>query len=270
MLKYLCKHYGLPNLDLFYIQQDGLHGALPGPIPIFTGARVKGVTNSILFIDWYYDISLYRDWNLSIDAIDNALYLHPWNSRIEKVFWRGSPTDMWSGGCYSPENWHLHARGKACWLSQKHPHLIDASFTNIHSFLVCNGNDLALRRILPQSVHVSIEDHLDYKYQLQITGLMANFPRDRWQFYSNSVVFRHECPHEMFWYGLIKPWEHYIPIASDLSDLLEKIDWAKTHDEECRQIAARARQFIEEHVMPEHIALYCYKALLKYASLFKD
>src|SRR5579863_8261694 len=96
---------------------------------------------------------------------------------------------------------------------------------------------------------------------------MANFPRDRWQFYSLSTVFRHEPPHEMFWYSLIRRWEHYIPVETDLSDLLDKIDWAKNHDEECVAIAQRARQFIETHVMPEHIALYCYKVLLKYWTL---
>lgn len=30
----------------------------------------------------------------------------------------------------------------------------------------------------------------------------------------------------------VRPWEHYIPIKMDLSDLAEKLEWARTHDEE--------------------------------------
>ena len=56
-------------------------------------------------------------------------------------------------------------------------------------------------------------------------------------------------------------------MKTDLSDLVEKIRWAQEHDEECKVIADRARKFIETHVMPEHIALYCYKALLRYKKL---
>ena len=31
---------------------------------------------------------------------------------------------------------------------------------------------------------------------------------------------------------LAKPWVHYLPVKMDLSDLKEKIEWARTHDEE--------------------------------------
>ena len=36
---------------------------------------------------------------------------------------------------------------------------------------------------------------------------------------------------------------YYIPVASDLSDLLDKINWAISHDNECEQIAANSLEF---------------------------
>jgi hypothetical protein len=36
------------------------------------------------------------------------------------------------------------------------------------------------------------------------------------------------------------PWEHFVPLANDLSDLGEKIEWCRAHDAECRDIASRA------------------------------
>ena len=72
-----------------------------------------------------------------------------------------------------------------------------------------------------------------------------------------------------FFYNELSPWKHYVPVKSDLSDLPEKILWAKTHDEEAKLIADNAREFALTHIMPEHILLYCYKVLIKYASLQK-
>ena len=34
-----------------------------------------------------------------------------------------------------------------------------------------------------------------------------------------------------------KPWIHYIPIKTDLSDFKEKLEWAKSNDKELRRIA---------------------------------
>jgi Glycosyl transferase family 90 len=46
-----------------------------------------------------------------------------------------------------------------------------------------------------------------------------------------------------WYYDRIKPFEHYIPVRADMSDLLEKIEWAKAHDTEAREIAAAGQRF---------------------------
>jgi len=58
---------------------------------------------------------------------------------------------------------------------------------------------------------------------------------------SNSVVLREEDGWELFYSAAIRPWEHYIPLAPLLSDLDEKLDWARANPAECKAIAARAR-----------------------------
>jgi hypothetical protein len=273
MLKYLCQHYKVPDLMFFYLYRDGIDSTLSEkcPVPMFTGARRNGVNNSILFVDWYFDISNPDiEWNQQINIIDHAEALS-WNQKKEVLFWRGSNNDgirNLSKGVYSIDKWHETLRGKACYLSQKHPDLIDAYFTAIANDVVVSPLEDFLK-IISLAPLVTIDNHLDYKYQLQLTGCMANYPRDRWQFYSNCLVFRHECPDEMFWYPLLRPWEHYIPVETDLSDLVEKILWAKNNDPLCEAIAKSGRKFAEEHFMPEHIALYCYKVLVKYASLIE-
>ena len=44
---------------------------------------------------------------------------------------------------------------------------------------------------------------------------------------------------------LLVPFVHYIPLASDYSNLLEMVKWAEDHDEACKEISKRATEFIE-------------------------
>jgi len=270
LIEYLCRIYGLEDVDFLYWNQDGAWKAPLGKVPILMGARTNKIANTILFNDWCFDISnKERGWRLEKQIIDREW--RKWELREAKLFWRGSGTDTWTAGSYSVTNWAEHSRGKACYLSTLFPELLDAAFTGFAPWNCEEGAQtaLALEKIVPFSPHVSLQDHLPYKYQLQIAGVMASYPRDRWQFYSESVVFRAPQPHEMYWYGLLEPWIHYIPIESSMDDLIAKILWARARDEKCRQIAEAGRHFAQTHFMPEHIALYCYKVLLRYAKIQK-
>jgi len=80
---------------------------------------------------------------------------------------------------------------------------------------------------------------------------------------------KQETQNVQWFYTQLKPWIHYIPVEEDLSDLIEKIQWAIDNDEASKIIAQNAHTFVEENLMPEHVALYCYKVLVKYASLQK-
>ena len=46
------------------------------------------------------------------------------------------------------------------------------------------------------------------------------------------MVLKQESSYYEHFYNELRPWEHYIPIRADLGDLLEKIQWAREHDEE--------------------------------------
>jgi hypothetical protein len=78
---------------------------------------------------------------------------------------------------------------------------------------------------------------------------------------------KQESDEIQYFYSALKPYVHYLPIKHDMSDLLEKIQWAKTHDAECRQIAKTGRQFALDHFMPNQIYAYLYWVLDNYATL---
>jgi hypothetical protein len=48
---------------------------------------------------------------------------------------------------------------------------------------------------------------------------------------------------------------HYVEVARDFSDLPEKIEWCRAHDEECRQIAENGKEFMKQFADPNTEAL---------------
>ena len=59
---------------------------------------------------------------------------------------------------------------------------------------------------------------------------------------SGSTVLSLESPWTAFFTEQFLPWEHFVPVANDCSDLAEKLDWCRDNDTECQAIANRARE----------------------------
>lgn len=49
---------------------------------------------------------------------------------------------------------------------------------------------------------------------------------------------------------------HYVPVNRDLSNLVEKIQWAKQNDNVARRIARQAQQFANEQLTPDKVLCY--------------
>jgi hypothetical protein len=272
LLEVMVQHYKVPDVDFIYAHRDNVDTIPQGSnfrtAPIFGSTKTKSVRQAITFVDWYYDILIEEKpgWNkLHRELIANK-YKWEWRKKIEKLFWRGAATDA----DYTLENWTQFPRGKLVHLSHYVvPNEIDASFC------VFMGNWLArvsgdadqFRKQIPYSPLIPQIDHLQYKYQIALDGTTATYPGYQWRLLSGCLTFKQETDEIMWFYAGLKPWVHYVPVEKDLSDILEKIHWAKANDVEARGIARRAHKFALNNLMPRHILLYCYKALVKYASL---
>lgn len=74
------------------------------------------------------------------------------------------------------------------------------------------------------------------------------------------MVLKQESPFFEHFYSMLRPWEHYVPVSRDLSDLKDRVIWAREHDDEARKISENARKFANENLLPQHII--CYHAVL--------
>ena len=94
---------------------------------------------------------------------------------------------------------------------------------------------------------------LQHKYQINVDGTVAAY-RLPYLLVGDSVVLKQDSIYYEHFYNELQPWKHYIPIKSNLSDLLEKLQCAKDHDEEVRSVS------LFPQVSRGHFHVLCRKA----------
>lgn len=87
---------------------------------------------------------------------------------------------------------------------------------------------------------VSLEDHCQYKYLFNFRGVAASF-RLKHLFLCRSLVFHVGSEWVEFFYPLLKPWVHYIPVPKDanVETMRNLLEFAKENDAVVQKIADR-------------------------------
>merc|ERR1712216_700955 len=92
-----------------------------------------------------------------------------------------------------------------------------------------------------------------------------------WKLRGNSLQFitMGRYTHWLLPHGVkLRPFEHFLPVRHDQSNLLEQIQWARENDEDAKQIARAAANVTAHMLDPEAGPLvYLYVLLMMYAEL---
>ena len=102
-----------------------------------------------------------------------------------------------------------------------------------------------------------------YKYLLHLDGYVAAW-RLIAELNMHSVILKQESSTYEYYYTLLRPWVHYVPIKRDLSDLIEKVSWCKNNDASCKQIASNANDFAKRILTRETVLDYCVNIITDY------
>jgi len=102
-------------------------------------------------------------------------------------------------------------------------------------------NSGLIRPIVPAA------DFQNFKYQIDIDGFTNSWPGLFQKLLTGSPVLKVASPHgyRQWYYDRLKPWVNFVPVASDMADLIEKIEWLRGHDEAARQIGEQGRALAE-------------------------
>jgi len=107
-------------------------------------------------------------------------------------------------------------------------------------------------------------DVANYKWLLDIGGGGGtSWKSTFWFLGMPGVLFHHETPMKDSFYDMIKPWIHYIPLNNDLSDLDERLNWAKANPAECAAISKRANEFVSWMMTPIGLKEHAYFTFVK-------
>lgn len=229
-------------------------------IPILTFSKPKDQIFDVLMPDFEmlgFSYHLYSQ-------VLAASHKYSWHNKLPIAFWRGSTT----GGNFNISTWREYPRSKLVLKTKPTAGLVNARFTNYCQGAGLNSDFLAAMRA--PAPHISIPEHLQFKYLIDIDGNASTYSRYFWILLSNSMPLKVTSDFKQWYYDGLEPYKHYVPVASDVSDIVEKIHWAIANDDAAYYIAMESQQFAMQYLHEDSIYSYLYHLLLAYSELFEE
>ena len=239
-LEALLRWTALPDVDFLLSLSDSLDGISP-EVPIFTFANNPTLSSRVVLMPDREALSG-RYWKFH-RSVQKGNLIFPWEKKIEQCSWRG----MMTGGQFTPLNFLSFPRSQAISLSLENPDWLDAKY------VASAQQKKGFEEYRSYFGHpMSIEEQIQYKYQLLIDGNSCAYSRAYWQLFSNCLLFKQQSDAVQWYYRALLPFVHYVPVGRDLSNLLEALSWAKSHD---------------ENLSIEKVFQYMYLLILEYSKL---
>ncbi|CAL8324106.1 unnamed protein product [Gadus morhua 'NCC'] len=245
----LARKVRLPDVE-FYINvgdwpmEKRAVGADPGPVPILSWCGSEDTRDIVLPT---YDVT--HSTLEAMRGVTNDLLSvqgntgPPWGNKTEQAFFRGRDS--------REERLYLAS------LSKEHPELLDAGITGWFFFR-------DREKEIGKAPLVGFFDFFKYKYQVNVDGTVAAY-RFPYLMLGNSLVLKQRSPYYEHFYVHLRPGVHYVPVQRDLSDLVEKIKWAKSNDAEVKEIARQGQAAVRQLLQPNRLYCYYYKVLEMYS-----
>lgn len=163
----------------------------------------------------------------------------PWRTRRDMAYWRGTDT-----GAFRYRDLREAPRVKLAELSITRPDLIDAKITQVE---LRPGWEYKKDYYLKNHLIGENEPQdrlLEFKYQIDIDGNTNSWPGLFLKLLSGSPVLKveSELGFQQWYYPKLRAWENYVPVESDIGDLVEKLEWLHGHPDEAEAIGARGRK----------------------------
>ncbi len=164
----------------------------------------------------------------------------PWKKRKPIFFWRGSTTGISPTGlCRDLQ------RVRLCEIisHQHNQNIFDIGLSGIVQINKDDARQLEKQGYLKP--FMPITNINTYKFHIDIDGNSNAWSGLFQKLLSGGLVFKVESEFgfRQWYYDRLIPWQHYIPIKKDLSDFLEKVDWAFSNDHQSQEIALAGSKF---------------------------
>ncbi|TJV43007.1 MAG: hypothetical protein E5Y02_12575 [Mesorhizobium sp.] len=137
---------------------------------------------------------------------------------------------FWAGRCMN------EARKRVVDLAKARPDLLEAYDTEPNYDVAINRYSTRFRTMEEQVA--------TYRYMIDIEG--AGYSgRFKMLLHTKRVVLLQDRPWREWFFDDIEPFRHYVPVARDMSDLAERIEWLRANPKREAEIAAEAQHFAQ-------------------------
>lgn len=190
----------------------------------------------------------------------NSIAGIPWEARESRAVWRGGLTN-----CGFDEKHNIRLR--LVFMGKDKSDLMNVGITGWGGRMKAEFHPgrapkisktpvgyLRKKRGINLAEKMSRDEQQHYKYIIDIPGNNENPAyRIAWEmlagfvilFVGDSIVSKNGeglRRLNLWFYGELEAWKHYVPVSWDLSDLDERIRWCQTHDLEAKKIAENAQK----------------------------
>lgn len=161
----------------------------------------------------------------------------PWDRRRATVFWRGG-----SGGRKHHAALEI-PRVRACQLAKAAAKdWFDVGLVDLCDLSPTEAAQLRAMELIKERVHWKQLNQ--YRFHLDIDGHANSYAGLFRKLLSGGLVLKVASPHHyaQWYYERLKPWENFVPIRSDLGDLLEVVAYCRDHDDLAQRVARNGRE----------------------------
>lgn len=175
------------------------------------------------------------------EAVTKGL-LVPWQERPASFFWRGSPTfNLINDHGGRITSFDEIPRVAMCQRLKSDPRA-DAGLIGPwgqYHFKKSMSDFLRDENLLRPRVDL-LQTAGHHRFWFDIDGV-ANAWGLLEKMMMGACVLKVASQYEQWFYDRLEPWQHFVPLAGDLSDLQERMDWCLSHSAEAGEIARRAQ-----------------------------
>jgi hypothetical protein len=157
----------------------------------------------------------------------------PWKDRVPVAFWRGGNSG------HSRRGWRGLPRIMMCQLCSEFPAMFDVGIS--HAVPADLAEPLKEGGLMRE--YVPLSEFTKYRYQIDIDGNSSAWASLFSKLLTGSPVLKIASPfgHRQWYYDRLRPWLNYVPVDSDMSDLVAKVRWLRDHDEAARAIGEQGQ-----------------------------
>lgn len=115
-----------------------------------------------------------------------------------------------------------------------------------------------------------MNDSQTSSYQYVINVGNQGYSDRSWRMFAlGSVVVWIDTRWQEFYFPLLQPWVHFVPVKQGSSDLCEKLRWARAHPLQVEEMARRGQKFIEHCFSMSFVNLYVAEVARQLGSLWE-